>query len=106
MSYTDLFEKTDKAQLKRMEYREISPVISYYLLKSIFYMHISEYIEWTSVNNRGTLRFLKTEHSLKSYIGLLRDCYKTPKYIDSMKLAEKTLNQKDTDLRMSCFEIA
>ena len=106
MSYTDLFEKTDKAQLKRMEYREISPVISYYLLKSIFYMHISEYIEWTSVNNRGTLRFLKTEHSLKSYIGLFRDCYKTPKYIDSMKLAEKTLNQKDTDLRMSCFEIA
>jgi len=69
-------------------------------------MHISEYIEWTSVNNKGTLRFLKTEHSLKSYIGLLRDCYKTPKYIDSMKLAEKTLNQADTDLRMSCFEIS
>ena len=106
LSYTDLFEKTDKAQLKRIEYREVSPAISYYLLKSIFYMHISEYIEWTSVNNRGTLRFLKTDHSLKSYIGLLRDCYKTPKYIDSMKLAEKTLNQADTDLRMSCFEIA
>ena len=106
MSYTELFERTDKAQLKRMEYREVSPAISYYLLKSIFYMHISEYIEWTSVNNRGTLRFLKTELSLKSYIGLLRECYKTPKYIDSMKLAEKTLNQKDTDLRMSCFEIA
>jgi hypothetical protein len=106
MSYTDLFERTDKAKLKRMEYREVSPVISYYLLKSIFYMHINEYIEWTSVNNRGTLRFLKTELSLKSYIGLLRECYKTPKYIDSMKLAEKTLNQKDTNLRMSCFEIA
>ena len=69
-------------------------------------MHINEYIEWTSVNNRGTLRFLKTELSLKSYIGLLRECYKTPKYIDSMKLADSSLNHNDKDLRMSCFEVA
>jgi len=111
MGYLDLFDKSDSAKIKRMEYRETSPVISYYLLKSIFYMNISRYIEWTSVNNRGTLRFNKSEHSLKSYVGLLRECYKSPKYIESINKYEKTLRiggieNRENHLRMSCIEIA
>ena len=109
MSYKDLFEKSDSAKVKRMEYREISPIISYYILKSVFYMKISRYIEWTSINNKGTLRFLKTEHSLKSYIGLLREMYKCPKYMESMEYMEKMMKMNfanDKHLRMSCIEIA
>jgi hypothetical protein len=102
MEYMDLFEKTDRAQQKRIEYRENSPVISYYLLKSIFYMNISRYIEWTSINNKGTLRFLKTEHSVNSYVGLLRECYKSPKYIEMVKKYEKTVG--DNHLRMSYWD--
>ena len=109
MSYKDLFEKSDSAKVKRMEYREISPIISYYILKSVFYMKISRYIEWTSINNKGTLRFLKTEHSLKSYIGLLREMYKCPKYMESMEYMEKMMKMNfanDKHWRMSCIEIA
>jgi len=106
MTYTDLFEKTQKAQQKRMEYREISPVISYYLLKSIFYMHISEYIEWTSVNNRGTLRFLKTDHSVNSYVGLLRECHKTPLFIKTIgeHIKNVKLTGGENHLRMSFWD--
>ena len=103
MGYMDLFEKTDRAQQKRMEYGEISPVISYYILKSLFYMHIGRYIEWTSINNKGTLRFLKTETSVNSYVELLREIYQSPKYIEMMKKCEK-LTGGDNYLRMSCWE--
>lgn len=103
MCYSDLFEKTDKAQQKRIEYGEISPVISYYLLKSIFYMNISMFIEWTSINNKGRLRFLKTETSVNSYVELLREIYQSPKYIEMMKKCEKS-NVEGNHLRMSCWE--
>jgi hypothetical protein len=105
MEYTDLFEKSEKSQIKRMEYREISPVISYYILKSLFYMNLSRYIEWTSINNRGSLCFLKTEHSLKSYIGLLREIYQYPKYIKYMEKFKDTDFKNDKHLRMSCIEV-
>jgi len=105
LCYSDLFEKSNKSQLKRIEYREVSPVISYYLLKSIFYMHIGRYIEWTSINNKGTLRFLKTELSVNSYVGLLREMYQSPKYIEMMKKCEKTVkNDGENHLRMSFWE--
>ena len=104
--YSDLFEKSNKSQLKRMEYREVSPVFSYYLIKSIFYMHIGRYIEWTSINNKGTLRFQKSEHSVNSYVELLRQMYQSPKFIEEIKSCEKTLkiDGGENNLRMSYWQ--
>jgi len=105
MTYSDLFDSNEACKLRRMRYKEISPVFSYYLLKSIFYMGIDKYISWCSINNRGSLQLKKTEASLNSYVGLLRELYKSPIYMESMREHTKYVRMDggDSQLKMSCF---
>jgi hypothetical protein len=104
MSHKDLFEKTESAQIKRMGYREISPVISYYIIKSVFYVNIGKYIEWTTLSNRGSLNFHKSKEILDSYVALLRESH-TDNYIKLIAASEK-ITGGDNHLQMSIFGIA
>lgn len=101
MTYMDLFEKTAVAQIKRQGYREITSVMSYYIIKSIFYTHIDIYIEWTTVQNRGSLNFRKTKENLDSYVGLLRDIYNSGKCLKLMNSVSTQPGGEDNHLRMS-----
>lgn len=102
MTYMDLFEKTDAAQIKRRGYREITPVMSYYIIKSIFYTHIDIYIEWTTVKNRGSLNFRKTKENLDSYVDLLRELYNSGKCLKLMNsVTIQRGGAEENDLRMS-----
>jgi len=102
MTYNDLFEKTDAAQIKRRGYREITPVMCYYIIKSIFYTHIDIYIEWTTVKNRGSLNFRKTKENLDSYVGLLRELHNSGKCLKLMNsIIIPRGGAEDNHLRMS-----
>jgi len=101
MTYMDLFEKTAVAQIKRRGYREITPVMSYYIIKSIFYTHIDIYIEWTTVQNRGSLNFRKTKENLDSYVDLLTEIYNSGKCLKLMNSVTTQPGGEDNHLRMS-----
>lgn len=101
MTYMDLLEKTDAAQIKRRGYREITPVMSYYIIKSIFYTHIDIYIEWTTVKNRGSLNFRKTKENLDSYVDLLQKLYNSGKCLKLMNSVTTQSGGEENDLRMS-----
>jgi len=105
LTYEDLLDSKEACKLRRMRYKEISPVFSYYLLKSIFYMGIDKYISWSSINNKGSLQMKKTEHSLESYVGLLRELHKMPLYMQSMKehMKHTRIDSSNQHLRMSIW---
>ena len=105
LTYEDLLDSKEACKLRRMRYKEISPVFSYYLLKSIFYMGFDKYISWCAVNNKSSLQIKKTERSLESYVGLLRELHKTPLYMQSMRehMKNTRIDSSNQHLRMSIW---
>ena len=121
ISYEELYEMTERAKIKRVHhYKESTPVMAYYILKSICMMNIGEFIEWTSMNNKGSLNFPKTKGSIHSFVHFIKERYKNDDYLKAMKFTEnyyslmkrkKMMGGFPTDdfdllenLRMSMFE--
>lgn len=118
ISYCDLYENTDKAKHKRiLNYKEDTPVMSYYILKSIFMLHFGEFIEWCAVNNRGSLNFRKTASNVESYANFIGNRYKSHRLLEILQFMEEFLQAKKfmggenndsfdimKNLRMSMFE--
>jgi hypothetical protein len=67
------------------------------------FFNIAKYIEWTTLKNRGSLNFRKSNENLDSYIEILRDCYKNSKYVKLTKI--NSVKNNDKNLRMSIWEI-
>ena len=121
ISYTELYEMTEMAKMKRIHnYRETTPILAYYILKSICMMNVGKFIEWTTVSNKGTLNFYKTKANMLSYVQFIKERYKTPEYLAAIQFTEnyystmkniknKMIGESDFDildnLRMSMFEI-
>jgi hypothetical protein len=65
ISYNELYENNEKAKMKRIyNYKEYTPVFSYYILKCICMMNVGEFIEWSYITNRRSLSF--TNHALSN----------------------------------------
>jgi len=122
ISYEELYEMTERAKIKRVHhYKESSPVMAYYILKSICMMNVGEFIEWTSINNKGSLNFQKTKSNIDSFIHFIKERYKHEEFLEAMKFTENYYSlmkrkkmvggfpTEDFDLgrnlRMSMFEI-
>ena len=90
ISYCELYENTDKARHKRiLHYKEESPIMSYYILKSIFMLHFGEFIEWCTVNNKGSLNFRKTEYNVESYAKFIGMRYKSPQLLEGLSFMDE-----------------
>ena len=118
MDYQDLYDNSQTAQHARIhKYKEETPVLSYYVIKSIMMFFISDYINWCVTHNNSSLNFNKSKKNLDSYCVFIREHYCNIKYLSSIKIYEnwfkKTSNKKkDIDeitilktLRMSLHEI-
>ena len=120
ISYTELYEMTESAKMKRIHhYKETTPIMAYYILKSICIMNVGEFIEWTTESNKGTLNFRKTESNISSFINFIRERYNRKDFLKAVEFTEgyySVLKKRkfiggspDIDilqnLRMSLFEI-
>lgn len=89
LTYQELYEKTEAAHRKRShKYKEKTNILSYYILKSILFFFMNEYIEWCIDNNGQTIHFSK-EHevlqkNLDSYCGFIREHYQNPLFVNSI----------------------
>jgi hypothetical protein len=52
-------------------YKENTSILSYYVAKSVFMNYLNAFIEWTMEENRGSLCFKKSEHTVNSFAELL-----------------------------------
>jgi len=121
ISYSELYEMTESAKMKRIHhYKESTPIMAYYILKSICIMSIGVFIEWTALKNKGSLNFRKTESTLTSFIEFIDDRYNRIDYLKAVEFTEgyySIMHKKKliggsspiidflTNLRMSMFEI-
>ena len=118
ISYTELFEKTDKAHMiRKMRYKENTPVLSYYIIKSFLMYNVNSFLEWCIANNGLSIRFSDQDinRSLNNYFVLIQQHYQDKKYIkciyelcDWFTKQEKTKRSTDIEfktLRMSLFEV-
>lgn len=89
ISYVELYEMTESAKMKRIHnYKENTPVMAYYILKSICMMNVGEFIEWTTVSNKGSLNFRKTESYLLSFINFIKERYNRSDFLKALEFIE------------------
>ena len=119
ISYIELYEMTETAKMKRIHhYKETTPIMAYYILKSICMMNVGDFIKWTTETNKGTFNFRKTESNLLSFINFFKERYNKIDYLRAMEFTEgyySILKKKNliggsnidifNNLRMSIFEI-
>lgn len=89
LTYDNLYDTSSDSNLLCKNYRENTPVFSYYILKSIILFNLNKFIEWININNNGSFKFNHTNHTIEKYIDFFRDNYKDPKYINIIKTVEK-----------------
>jgi hypothetical protein len=116
MSYEDLYEKSTQAMLSRRNYKETTPVLSYYIIKNIVMFHIHEFIDWCVKHNHSSIEFDKTDVpvNIDHFILFVREHYTNKELVESMNQARTWLLKQEnnqradktpiTTLRMSLLE--
>jgi hypothetical protein len=85
-----LFQKTKildhqkikyRSLLSKNNYREETPIFSYYILKSIMIFFYDDFIEWCIENNGGSVSFNKTPENIKSLVSFIKERFENPEYL-------------------------
>jgi len=69
-------------------YTESTHAFSYYILKSICMFFYSDFIEWCSRRNKGTIAFFKTQNNILSLVDFIKRKHNDPDYIMAIKILE------------------
>lgn len=77
------------------KYKESTPAFSYYILKCIFMFSFNEFIEWTTMKNKGTIAFKKTPVNILSLVEFIRARYNDPIYMDAITKMEQWFSQNE-----------
>lgn len=114
LTYEKMYNYSKESKDLCKNYRENTPVFSYYILKSIILFNLNKFIEWININNNGSFKFNHTNDTIEKYIAFIRDNYKNTDYINIMKTVEKYFkkvkgnkkNEKELEtLRMTLYEL-
>jgi hypothetical protein len=104
LKYADLFME-EKAKL----YHETTQVFSYYILKSIWMIHINEFIEFCAKQPNGySLKFHLTIPNLEKFVEKMKKLAKTQEIYNRLmsdKIMNKEWNFANTTLRMTLHEL-
>jgi len=116
LTYKNLHEQTAESEHKRkMQYKEDSNILAYYILKSIAMVHVNEFIEWNVKHNKSSLDFNKTSENVMEYCSFFREHYTSPEYLKNVQIMETWFQSKKykhdknsleaQTMRMSVFEL-
>ncbi len=115
LNYNDLYSKNPKSIEKRnIFYKEKTNVCAYFIIKTILFYNLEDFLMWCSENNVNILRFKKSEKSVNSLIDFIEERYKKKKFINLLsyfknKLSEYGNNNKNHDffqnLRLTLLEL-
>jgi hypothetical protein len=104
LKYTDLFIP-EKAKV----YQEETNIFSYYILKSIWIIHLNDFLEFCSKQPRGSsLKFYSSLHNLEKFIKKMKILAKSKFLLEKYtrnNVINKDANFANTTLRMSLYEL-
>jgi hypothetical protein len=92
------------------KYDENTNVFSYFILKSIMIFFSNDFIEWCSLQNKGTIVFKKIQANVLSLVQFVKDRYTDTGYIKTLQHMEKAMKSLESDapemqtLRMTVHE--
>ena len=92
MKYTDLYDMSLISKQKREHYIEKTHVLSYFVIKSIFFFHKNTFLEWCMYNNKNTLDFKKTDQNSIKYCHLIYKLYNDSNYLKEIERIGKVLH--------------
>jgi hypothetical protein len=111
LTYINILHKSNKIQ-----YKEKTPVFSYYILKSIVMFYYNDFIEWCYIHNNKSLEFTKTQNNINQFFEFIKARYNSHEYMFSISIFENWFSNKNQNnsyrqntlilntLRMSVFE--
>jgi hypothetical protein len=89
ITYDQLTNKMCHFSMKaREKYREISPVFSYYVIKTIFLLSWNDFMEWCLNNNKNLLQFSKTPNTQVSFADLISRLHKSERVLSNISVME------------------
>jgi hypothetical protein len=113
LEYKDLYENSEKSKKSRdIKYKETANVFSYYILKSILFFKLNNFIEWCVIHNKSSLNFNKTNENILQFCNLIREHYTDIEYLNSIDKIQKWFKENNKcnyeckTLRMTLFENA
>lgn len=108
MKYIHFFTNTHKAITTRENYKENTPILSYYFFKTIFLYHINDFLEWCYKENDKSIRFSKLPiHYVDIYQKItnlfifLEKHYKSTTFLKAMKEQEKQFQKEKKSIRLN-----
>jgi hypothetical protein len=93
-----------------IQYKENTPVFSYYVIKSILLFHFNEFIGWCIQNNSNNIIcFTKNNITLKNYMSFIKKYYKKKLFLEKLNKYYDSIQEiKDpfikTNLKMTAIE--
>jgi hypothetical protein len=100
ISYSDLYSKNEGALFARLnKYKEETPILSYFFIKTIIVLHYSEFIQWCITNNENPFLFMtnnidQTYTKIKSFVDFIKNIYQSSIVVNSMKTAATKFNNQ------------
>ena len=113
IKYRELFSHllSKNQKVTKNNYKEETPVFSYYILKSIMMFFYDDFIGWCIDNNLGSIAFVKSPENIKSLVSFIKGRFENPEYLKSIDEFERWFSvngHKEADemetLRMSITE--
>jgi hypothetical protein len=88
LEYENLLLFSDKTTL----YKENTHVLSYYIMKSVFMNHLNAFVEWTVEENRGSICFKKSVHSVQRFAELLNELAHDEDFLETTEKSAKWID--------------
>jgi hypothetical protein len=110
LKYQDLYQNTPGAIEARKSYRENTNVLAYYIIKSLFMFHITQYIDYVLVQN-GSMQFKLTTKNVEAYCNYVKKIHDDEKYVAHANAISQWLDHRYRSnkimktLRMTIFEL-
>jgi regulator of sigma D len=93
--YDQLIDKTNGvSKAARLKYKELTPVFSYYVLKTIFLLSWNNFIEWCTLKNDNLLQFNKTLRSQMAFVDLMFQLHKSDRVLNVLRRIENWFHTK------------
>lgn len=89
MTYSDLYENNNNESINiRKRYSEKTNVFAYYILKMILLLNIQDYLDWTYLQNQGSLPFKNTNENILSFIHIIKNGFMNKKVLEMIQVME------------------
>jgi hypothetical protein len=106
MKYQDLYENNSQASFARTyKYKENTPVISYFFIKTILLFHYNLSVSWCITNNNPILRFSSNTNNvnekMENYAKFIKNIYKSNLFIENINKHHKDFQTKKENLNIN-----